>query len=47
MTCACGVCTQDAEYLKKYIDPLIPLRNKYEALCGRMSGKFYDEAQVL
>jgi 15,16-dihydrobiliverdin:ferredoxin oxidoreductase len=37
--------TQDAEYLKKYIDPLIPLRNKYEALCGRMSGKFYDEAQ--
>jgi len=36
---------QDADYLKKYIDPLIPLRNKYEDLCGRMSGKFYDEAQ--
>jgi len=36
---------QDADYLTKYIDPLIPLRNKYEDLCGRMSGKFYDEAQ--
>lgn len=37
--------TQDPAYLEKYIDPLIPLRNKYQDLCGRMSGKFYDEVQ--
>jgi 15,16-dihydrobiliverdin:ferredoxin oxidoreductase len=37
--------TQDPKYLEKYIDPLIPLRNKYQDLCGRMSGKFYDEVQ--
>jgi 15,16-dihydrobiliverdin:ferredoxin oxidoreductase len=36
---------QDAAYLEKYIDPLIPLRNKYEKLAGRMSGKFYDETR--
>lgn len=31
--------------VKKYIDPLEPLRNKYEALCGRMSNRFYDEVR--
>ncbi|EKX38320.1 ferredoxin blin reductase plastid precursor [Guillardia theta CCMP2712] len=37
--------TQDPAYLENYIDPLIPLRNKYEDLCGRMSSKFYDETR--
>jgi len=37
--------TQDPAYLEKYIDPLVPLRNKYEDLCGRMSSRFYDEAR--
>eukprot|EP00960_Hanusia_phi_P052496 761494-Hanusia_phi.AAC.2 len=37
--------TQDPAYLEKYIDPLVPLRNKYEELCGRMSSKFYDETR--
>jgi len=37
--------SQDPEYLKKYIDPLIPMRDQYQELCGRMSGRFYDEAQ--
>jgi 15,16-dihydrobiliverdin:ferredoxin oxidoreductase len=36
---------QDDQYLQKYIDPLVPLRNKYEKLAGRMSGKFYDETR--
>lgn len=36
---------QDEDYLKKYIDPLIPMRNRYEALCGRMTERFYDEKE--
>jgi hypothetical protein len=31
--------------VEKYIDPLVPLRSKYEDLCGRMSSRFYDEAR--
>ena len=31
--------------VEKYIDPLVPLRSKYEDLCGRMSSHFYDEAR--
>jgi hypothetical protein len=26
---------QDEDYLKKYIDPLIPMRNRYEVMPGR------------
>jgi len=37
--------SQDEEYLSKYIDPLVPIRDKYQDLCGRMSSRFYDEAQ--
>jgi 15,16-dihydrobiliverdin:ferredoxin oxidoreductase len=36
---------QDDGSVGTYIDPLIPLRNKYEKLAGRMSGKFYDETR--
>lgn len=37
--------SQDEEYLEKYITPLVPLRDKYQDLCGRMSSRFYDEAK--
>eukprot|EP00184_Porphyridium_aerugineum_P002165 CAMPEP_0184693212 /NCGR_PEP_ID=MMETSP0313-20130426/1488_1 /TAXON_ID=2792 /ORGANISM="Porphyridium aerugineum, Strain SAG 1380-2" /LENGTH=351 /DNA_ID=CAMNT_0027151225 /DNA_START=82 /DNA_END=1137 /DNA_ORIENTATION=+ len=35
--------SQDEAYLKKYIDPLAPIKAKYPALAGQMSSKFYDE----
>lgn len=37
--------TQDPEYLKKYCEPIAPVKMKYEGLAGSMSARFYDEAQ--
>lgn len=37
--------TQDAEYLRKYCEPVAPIKTKYEGLSGSMSARFYDEAQ--
>lgn len=34
---------QDPEYLAKYVDPLGPIKAKYEGLAGQMSSRFYDE----
>lgn len=36
---------QDPEYLKKYCEPIAPVKMKYEGLSGSMSSRFYDEAQ--
>lgn len=36
---------QDPEYLKKYCEPMAPVKMQYEGLSGSMSSRFYDEAQ--
>lgn len=36
---------QDPEYLKKYCEPVAPIKMQYEGLSGSMSARFYDEAQ--
>lgn len=36
---------QDKEYLRKYCEPLIGIKEKYEGLSGSMTSRFYDEAQ--
>lgn len=37
--------SQDTGYLSKYCEQMEDVRNKYEGLSGKMSAKFYDEAQ--
>lgn len=37
--------SQDEHYLKKYCEPVAPIKLKYEGLAGSMSARFYDEAQ--
>lgn len=37
--------SQDSEYLSKYCERMEDVRNKYDGLSGKMSTKFYDEAQ--
>lgn len=37
--------SQDSEYLSKYCERMEVVRNKYDGLSGKMSTKFYDEAQ--
>lgn len=36
---------QDADYLRKYCEPVGHIKLKYEGLAGSMSARFYDEAQ--
>lgn len=37
--------TQEQAYLEKYCERMEAVRNKYEGLSGKMSARFYDEAQ--
>lgn len=36
---------RDGEYLEKYIEPMAPIRNKYEELAQDLEMKFYDANQ--